>query len=336
MQPLIQVQGLCKSYRVLRRRPGLRGALANLFHPHHESIRAVREISFTINPGELVGYLGPNGAGKSTTIRILSGLLVPDSGEVQVGGLVPWQNRETYVRGIGAVFGNRSTLWWDLPVLDSLELMQPMYRIPAATFARNLSEFSEVLELGPFINRPVRTLSLGQRMRADLVAALLHDPAILFLDEPTIGLDVVARERVRQFIRHVNQTRGTTVLLTTHDLNDIEKLCERIMIIDQGSLLYDGSLHRLNDRYAADWILEARIDEEGGEIALPGLPPPTRTNGRYVFRFDPRQMSSTEMMQLLLARWEVSDLEIHRPPVEDTIRRIYEERLLQPGGTNFS
>ncbi len=249
MAEIIRVKDLHKHFRVARQGRGWGGAIRNLVAPQFKEVRAVDGVSFTLQAGELVGYLGPNGAGKSTTLKILTGLLVPSSGEVQVNGFLPWKDRTRYVAQIGAVFGQRTTLWWDLPVRDSFELMQSMYQIPEARFRNNVRDFIELLEIGPFLNTPVRSLSLGQRMRADLVAALLHEPQLLFLDEPTIGLDVVAKERIRQFIRTIHERRRTTIILTTHDLSDVEKLCERVIILDLGRVLYDGSLDRLLERF---------------------------------------------------------------------------------------
>lgn len=328
MAEIIRVRHLHKFFKVLRRRGGLRGALLNLVAPLYREVRAVEDVGFSLQAGELVGYLGPNGAGKSTTLKILTGLLVPTSGEVISNGLVPWEKRETYVREIGAVFGNRTTLWWDLPVIDSLELLQPMYRIPAARFRQNLNEFNRLLDLDPFLHTPVRSLSLGQRMRADLCAALLHEPRLIFLDEPTIGLDVVAKEHIRQFILHVNRQRGVTVLLTTHDLSDVERLCERVMIIDRGRLLYDGTLNSLNRRFESDWSLKVDFEEEYPDVSLAGLPEPRRAGAQAVYTFDHRQVASADLIQALLARFKIADLEVRRPPLEETIRRIYEEKLL--------
>jgi ABC-2 type transport system ATP-binding protein len=226
MKPIIQVSGLEKHFKISRHHRGLWGSLLNLTTRQYTLVRAVNGISFEMQPGELVGYLGPNGAGKSTTIKMLTGLLVPSGGELQVNGFVPWKERQAYVARIGAVFGQRTTLWWDLPVIETFDLLQHIYRIPADRYRQNLAEFRKLLELDSFLNSPVRSLSLGQRMRADLSAALLHDPTLLFLDEPTIGLDVVAKERIRQFITHINRQHGTTVILTTHDLSDVEKMCE--------------------------------------------------------------------------------------------------------------
>ena len=333
MPSIIQVNDVCKSFRVTRRRPGLRGTLVNLIAPQYQEVRAVDHISFTLREGELVGYLGPNGAGKSTTIKMLTGLLVPSSGELLVDGFTPWKDRQRYVAHIGAVFGQRTTLWWDLPVIESFELLQPMYRVPADRFRRNLNEFVDLLEMGDFINQPVRALSLGQRMRADLCAALLHEPRLVFLDEPTIGLDVVAKERIRQFILHMNRERGVTVLLTTHDLSDVERLCERVMILDHGRLLFDGRLSDLNERFESDWFLVVSFAEDYEDVSLPGLPPPHREDHTAVYRFDHRQVGSAELIQQLLPRFHIYDIEVRRPAVEETVRRIYEERLLlEPAG----
>jgi len=330
MAEIVRVRDLRKTFRVLDRRPGLSGSLLNLVAPRHHEIRAVEGVSFDLQPGDLVGYLGPNGAGKSTTIKVLTGLLVPSGGEVRARGMTPWAERERYVRGIGAVFGNRTTLWWDLPVIDSLELLEPMYEIPRERFTRNLKEFSELLDLGPFLDTPVRSLSLGQRMRADLCAALLHEPELVFLDEPTIGLDVVAKEAIRQFIRHVNRERGVTMLLTTHDLSDVERLCERVMILDHGRLLYDGTLLELNARFESNWTLKVDFDEEYRDASLPGLQPPLREGRQAIYSFDHRALPSAEVIQALLARFKIADLEVRRPPLEETIRRIYAQKLLLP------
>jgi ABC-2 type transport system ATP-binding protein len=328
MDAIIQVHDLSKSFQITRRRAGVFGSLANLVAPQYHTVKAVEEVSFTLQEGDLVGYLGPNGAGKSTTIKMLTGLLVPTSGELRVDGLVPWKDRSRYVARIGAVFGQRTTLWWDLPVIESLELQRPMYRVPAGIFKRNLDEFVTLLEMEEFLHSPVRSLSLGQRMRADLCAALLHEPRLVFLDEPTIGLDVIAKERIRQFIHHINRERGVTVLLTTHDLSDVERLCERVMILDRGRLLYDGTLALLNNRFESDWFLVVTFADDYEDVTLPGLVPPAREDHRAVYRFDHRTHSSAELIQQILPRFRINDVEVRRPALEETIRRIYEERLL--------
>lgn len=326
---MIRVEQLRKHFTVSRRRHGFLGALAGIVSADRRVIRAVDDISFSVAPGELVGYLGPNGAGKSTTIKMLTGLLVPSGGLVEVSGYVPWRQRETYVANIGAVFGQRTTLWWDLPVVDSLNLLRHVYGIPAERFHANLREFRALLELDEFIESPVRSLSLGQRMRADLCAAMLHDPTLLFLDEPTIGLDVVAKERIRQFISHINQARGTTVLLTTHDLQDVEKLCERVLIIDHGRLLFDGSLALLLTRFGGKRELVVDLAEPYAQIEIDGADVISFDGQRATLQFERDAISASELIGRLSARYRIRDLSVREPEIEATIRRIYQERLLE-------
>ncbi len=326
MTPIIHVENLTKHFRIRRHRLGRWGTLRRLVSRDFEPVRAVDGISFTVQPGEMVGYLGPNGAGKSTTIKILTGLLVPSGGTVTVGGFVPWRQREQYVGQIGAVFGQRTTLWWDLPVIESLELLQHIYRIPSDRFRQNLAEFRQMLELDAFIHAPVRSLSLGQRMRADLCAAMLHDPKLLFLDEPTIGLDVVARDRIRRFIGQINRERGTTVVLTTHDLQDVEKLCRRVMIIDHGRLLFDGTLPDLLERFGAHREMVVDLAEEYDDVSVPGAEVVERQGLRVTYRFSRQALSASELIGRISARYRVQDLSVREPEIESTIRRIYENR----------
>ncbi len=285
--------------------------------------------------GELVGYIGPNGAGKSTTLKMLTGLLAPTRGELFVNGYVPWRERRAYVGRIGAVFGQRTTLWWDLPVIESLEMLQHIYDIASPRFANNLYEFRKLLELDEFLNTPVRSLSLGQRMRADLCAALLHDPPLLFLDEPTIGLDVVAKERIRQFILHINQQHGTTVILTTHDLSDVEKLCERVMIIDKGRVLFDGSLASLRQRFGGERQLTVDFAEDYPDVSVPDAEVAYREGKQVTYRFDRLQVSASELIARVSERFRIIDLQVREPDIENTVRRIYEERLLEQTGVEF-
>lgn len=238
---MIQVKNLCKTYRVSRREGGLLQAVKALGKRETHEIKALDDLSFTIGDGEIVGYIGPNGAGKSSTIKVLSGILVPDSGECIVNGRVPWKERKKHVAEIGVVFGQRSQLWWDVPVVDSFELLRDIYSIEQARYQRNVEELTELLDLSQLLRTPARQLSLGQRMRCEIAASLLHDPKVLFLDEPTIGLDAISKLAVRSFIQQRNRTHGTTVLLTTHDMQDIEALATRILLIGQGRLLLDGS-----------------------------------------------------------------------------------------------
>lgn len=328
MTEIIRVKNLHKNFRVARRGRGWSGAIRNLIAPEFNEVRAVDGVSFSLREGELVGYLGPNGAGKSTTLKILTGLLVPTSGEVEVNGYLPWKDRTRYVAQIGAVFGQRTTLWWDLPVSDSFELMRYMYQIPEARFRNNLRDFIDLLEIDSFLNTPVRSLSLGQRMRADLVAALLHEPPLLFLDEPTIGLDVVAKERIRQFIHTIHNRGRTTIILTTHDLSDVEKLCERVIILDLGRVLYDGSLDTLIERFEDQRSLIVTFADPVSDPTLPGIPAPHLEGRTATYLFDGRQVTVASLIEQIFQRFRVADVEIRRPDIEETIRRIYEQKLL--------
>ncbi|TYP70591.1 ABC transporter ATP-binding protein [Paenibacillus methanolicus] len=246
----IDVQDLRKEFSVQRNREGLGGALKDLFKREYNQIRAVKDISFQIPQGEICGYIGENGAGKSTTIKMLTGILVPTAGRIQVNGFVPYKEREKFVRGIGVVFGQRSQLWWDIGVIESFQLLRKVYRVSEADYRKRLDELVERLQLAELLNRPVRKLSLGQRMRCELVASLLHNPSILFLDEPTIGLDIVVKTEIRDFLKQMNKEHGTTILLTTHDLQDIEALCSRVIMLDDGRIIYDGGLDELKARWS--------------------------------------------------------------------------------------
>ena len=331
---MIHVADLHKDFKVYHHHRGGLGALRNLITRAHRIVKAVDGVSFDLARGELVGYLGPNGAGKSTTIKMLTGLLVPTRGEVVVDGRVPWRERRAHVARIGVVFGQRNALWWDLPAIESLDLLRHIYRVPADRFQRNLDTFRELLDLDPFLSTPVRSLSLGQLMRANLAAALLHDPELLFLDEPTIGLDVVAKERIRRFILHINQERGVTVILTTHDLGDVEKLCERVLMIDQGRLLYDGRLEELRQQFGGERELVVDLAEDYDEVAIDGARLVGREGRRVTFRFPrsgPEALTASTLIGRLSERYRLLDLSVREPEIEATVRRIYEERLLEKG-----
>ncbi|RLD03651.1 MAG: sugar ABC transporter ATP-binding protein [Chloroflexota bacterium] len=326
---MIKVSNLSKYFKIAKHNRGTFGAVRNLFNTEYNLVKAVDQVNFEIQAGELLGYIGPNGAGKSTTIKMLTGLLVPTSGDLLVNQLVPWKNRKRYVAEIGAVFGQRTTLWWDLPVIESLELLQHIYHVPEKRFRANFNEFREILELDAFLDTPVRSLSLGQRMRADICAALLHNPKLLFLDEPTIGLDVVAKERIRRFIRYINEERGTTVLLTTHDISDVEKLCQRVMIIDHGKLLYDGNLAALKNRFGGKRILEVDFAENYAEIPLEGAEVAERSGHKVTYHFQRGTITASALIGQLSAKYRVRDIEVRLQEIESIIRRIYEERLLE-------
>lgn len=328
--PLIEVNSVCKQFRRRKRRQGFWGNLSGLVNPEYETKSAVDHVSFTIDAGEIVGYIGPNGAGKSTTIKMLSGILVPSSGSIKVLGLVPYQQRKIYARQIGVVFGQRTHLWWDVPVIDSLNLLREIYKVPEAQFRRNLERFGDLLGLGEFQNVPVRQLSLGQRVRADIAAALLHDPAILFLDEPTIGVDVVSKEQLRTFIKEINRDRNVTVILTTHDMNEIEKLCQRVMIIDHGRILYDGSLDRIRARYASERILTVEFEEEVPDFTPAGatLVRSEGSNGvgrKKWFAFDRNELPASDLIASISARYPVADLTVTEQEIETVIRQIYQD-----------
>jgi ABC-2 type transport system ATP-binding protein len=289
-------------------------------------VRAVDGVSFEIEGGGLVGYVGPNGAGKSTTVKMLTGILVPTAGRISVAGLDPSRQRIQLARRIGVVFGQRVQLWWDLPLRDSFELLRHIYRVPFERWRTNLDTFTELLELGPFLETPVRQLSLGQRMRGELTASMLHDPEILFLDEPTIGLDVVAKARVRDFLATVNRERGVTVLLTTHDLSDIERLCRRLLIIDHGRVIYDGGLESLIERYGEERTLIVDLEEAADPLEVAGARVVRVEGPRQWLRFRRDSVSAAELTAAVAAKASLVDLAIDEPDIEDVVRRIYLDR----------
>ncbi len=320
---MIKVQHLTKDYKRVKRREGLLGSVRTLFSADYEITRAVDDISFEVREGELVGYIGPNGAGKSTSIKMLCGILVPTGGEIEVNGLVPHKHRMENTRQIGAVFGQKTQLWWDVPVIESLRLFRDMYKVSAAQFKRNLELFNELLDLHEYQNTPVRQLSLGQRLRADMAAALLHDPRLLFLDEPMIGVDVVAKERLRTFIREINRDRKVTILLTTHDMTDIEKVCSRIMIIDHGRIVYDGSLQEIRGQYGRQRTLVVEFEEEVQDFTAPNAKL-TRSEGRKKwFAFNRFETSPSTLIANISSRYPILDLAVEEPEIEEIVRRIY-------------
>ncbi|MEV0220772.1 ATP-binding cassette domain-containing protein [Streptomyces sp. NPDC050704] len=324
--PIIQVEGLTKEYHRPVRHSGAFGALRTLFTRQRITSQALQGVDFEINSGELVGYLGPNGAGKSTTIKILTGILQPTRGVVEVAGKLPWRDREENALNIGVVFGQRTQLWWDLPLRDSLDLIAKLYGVSRARYKKNMETFAELLDLQPFLDTPVRQLSLGQRMRGDLAAAMLPQPRILFLDEPTIGLDVVARERMREFIANLNREEGTTVILTTHDLADVERLCPRIILIDGGRVLYDGSVSSLKARYAPHRQLVVQLAEGHSwvDLEIPGVAFTTgdRT-GQICLHFLPDQIQAPDLIGAVLRQNAVTDMSITEPELEGVVRRLY-------------
>ena len=320
--PQIVVENLRKAFQVAERKPGLWGAISGVARRKYRTVKALDGISFSVEPGELVGYIGPNGAGKSTTVKVLSGILVPDSGIAEVCGRVPWKQRIAHVGEIGVVFGQRTQLWWDLPVVESFELLRDIYRVGEAAYQTKREELIAVLDIGDLLDTPVRQLSLGQRMRCDLAAALLHAPPILFLDEPTIGLDAVSKLAVREFVKKLNRD-GVTVLLTTHDMDDIEALCTRVMVIGSGAILSDGTLADLRARVTRErWLT---IDLAGGEWTdEPETTVIRREGARVVLAFDPQLVTPAELIRRVTSKHAVIDLFVENPPIETIIARLYE------------
>jgi viologen exporter family transport system ATP-binding protein len=314
---LIELEGVEKTFTLRVKRGRLRR--------ERRVVRAVDGVSFEIEAGSLVGYVGPNGAGKSTTVKMLTGILVPSGGRISVAGLEPSRRRIQLARRIGVVFGQRVQLWWDLPLRDSFELLRHIYRVPFGRWRANLDSFAELLELGPFLDTPVRQLSLGQRMRGELTAAMLHDPEILFLDEPTIGLDIVAKARAREFLAAMNRERGVTVLLTTHDLADIERLCSRMLIIDHGHVIYDGGIETLIRRYGDERTLIVDLEEPASPLEVNGARVVRVEGPRQWLRFRRDAVSAADLTAAVAAKARLVDLAVEEPDIEDVVRRIYVE-----------
>jgi ABC-2 type transport system ATP-binding protein len=321
--PVIELTDVTKQF-VIRQRAGR-------FRRHRIVVNAVDTLSLAIGAGELVGYIGPNGAGKSTTIKLLTGILTPSGGRVRVAGLDPQRQRITLARRVGVVFGQRSQLWWDLPLRDSFDLLRSIYRVPAARHRHNCDAFVEMLELGAFLDTPVRQLSLGQRMRGEITAALLHDPAVVYLDEPTIGLDVISKARVRDFLRVINRDRGVTIVLTTHDLDDVEALSSRLIVVDRGRIVHDGSVADTKRRYAPHRTLIVDLSVPGPPIAVPHTEVIKVEQHRQWIRFHPDQASASEIIAAIAATTNIHDLTIAEPDIEDVITRIYRREVPHQG-----
>ena len=326
MTAIIAASGVSKTFHQPKRFSGLGGALKGLFNRDYTEIHAVADISFTIAAGEAVGYLGPNGAGKSTMIKMMTGILVPSGGALSVLGRAPHSHRMINAAEIGVVFGQRSQLWWDLPVRDSFELNRHIYDIPAARYADNLAYLSDMLAMGGYLDRPVRQLSLGQRMRAEIAMALLHDPKILFLDEPTIGLDVVAKDAVRKFLSKLNRERGTTIILTTHDLQDIEEICPRLIMVDEGKLLFDGEVTRLRAALGSRRRLTLTFGTDPGAITLAGAQLVSDEGAAKHFLLDSEEISILNVLTELGSGYDLSDVALEEPDIEEVIRTFYQNK----------
>lgn len=325
---MISVNGLCKEFRLVKHKKGILGSISSLFSREYVTTHALDHISFNIAEGELVGYIGPNGAGKSTTVKILSGILVPTSGEVKVMGKTPWEHRVETVRQLGVVFGQRTQLWWDLPVIESFDLLKDIYGISTADYKRTLDSLIDVLNLSKLCHVPVRQLSLGQRMRCDIAASLLHSPKILFLDEPTIGLDAVSKLAVRDFIRHLNKERKITILLTTHDMDDVESLCSRVLILNEGKIFLDGSLDVLRKKMAPERRLIVDLLNENDTVNDSEATLIKQEGHRVYLSFNPLKTPTPKLISRITANHAIRDLIVENPPIEEIIAKFYRDANL--------
>ncbi|MDF2937903.1 MAG: transporter [Paenibacillaceae bacterium] len=322
---MIHVEGISKTFLVPKRKAGFGHSMKALFHREYNHVKALQDISFHINPGEIVGYIGPNGAGKSTTIKVMSGILVPDEGNCSIMGHTPWKERTRYVQRIGVVFGQRSQLWWDVPVEESFELLKEIYKIPAGLYRQNKDMLTDSLDLGALLQTPVRSLSLGQRMRCEIAASLLHGPELLFLDEPTIGLDAVSKLAVRRFIQTLNREKGVTVILTTHDMSDIEALASRLLLIGKGKLLYDGSLTDLRSRYSLQRTITVLFKERADVLEVPGAALSSWSPERAVYTVEEADANMSGIITYLASRLEILDVTVDAQPIDDLIISLYKE-----------
>ena len=334
---MIDVHNLSKTYKVSRRSSGMRAAIKQFIRPSFDEIHAISDLSFHIDPGEIVGYMGPNGAGKSTTIKIMSGILTPDSGTCLIDGRTPWVERKSHVSRIGVVFGQRSQLWWDTPVIDSFELLKEIYRVSDTAYRKQFQLLVETLNLSELLNTPVRQLSLGQRMRCEVAASLIHQPKILFLDEPTIGLDAVSKLAIREFIQTINREKAVTVILTTHDTSDLEALCKRVMLIGKGQILYDGDFDLLKKTHAPERYIEvkANYDMEVGQLQriLDSYPSShakllSFNQNEFTLELNPEQISVGQLITHIGSQIDIEDLEVKAVPVDEMVARLYKVHQL--------
>ena len=319
----IEVKHITKTFKVAVKKNGLLEALKAFFHREYKYVEAVKDISFSIEKGEIIGYIGPNGAGKSTTIKILSGILTPDSGKCKIGKMTPWKNRKDYVKKIGVVFGQRSQLWWDIPAEDTFDLLKDIYDLDEKDYQKTKQELIEKLNLKDIINVPVRQLSLGQRMRCEIAASLLHEPEILFLDEPTIGLDAISKQLVRDFVKQINKEKKTTIILTTHDMTDIEALAKRIILIGNGQVLYDGSLQKLKNNYATKKYIKVKTNTSITE-KIPGVLKKEKTKDGYNFIIDSKKLNISEFLNDISKKAQIEDVEIDNEKLDNMIVNLYE------------
>lgn len=329
---VITTENLSKTFKVTKKDPGVRGALKALVNPKFDSVEAVKQVSFEVQPGEMVGYIGVNGAGKSTTIKMLTGILEPTGGKVEVLGRDPHRERVKNAREIGVVFGQRTQLWWDLALIESLNLIGKIYEIPRQEFKDQLEQFGEILDIKLLFSVPIRQMSLGQKMRSELAATLIHNPKVVYLDEPTIGLDLLVKEKIRDFIRQQNKDKAITVMLTTHDLGDIEELCSRVIIIDDGSLIYDGPLNVIRDRFGKFREITFEIQNETSGLTLPaGAEMINQENRKVTVRFDRTQTSASKVTTAVMRDVEVLDFSLAEPDLTMIVKQIYRGALANGG-----
>ena len=329
---MIEVKNVTKEFKKVVKEAGLKGSIKSLFHKQVETVKAVDDISFSVEKGEILGFIGPNGAGKSTAIKMLTGILTPTSGEIMINGQIPYKNRKKYVKEIGVVFGQRTQLWWDLPLSETFTVLKEIYQIEDDAFKKRMGFLNEVLDLEQFIKSPVRTLSLGQRMRADIAASMIHNPKVLFLDEPTIGLDVVVKDNIRKAIAEINQNEKTTIILTTHDISDIELLCKRIVMIDKGKKVYDGALDKMKEKYGKmreihinlkstedmeklAFATKFNLLEDDLEIKVEGK--------KAIIKFNSSKAQVSDMLSYILGTISVKDIAVSEADIEEIIRRLY-------------
>lgn len=322
---MISVKKLNKTFKVSKKKAGVLSALKSFIKPEYELVQALKDVSFEISKGEIIGYIGPNGAGKSTTIKVMSGILTPDNGQCIINGKTPWQDRINHVKNIGVVFGQRSQLWWDIPVIDSFNLLKDIYKINDQDFHQTLDLLKETLSIQDFINVPVRQLSLGQRMRCEIAASLLHSPDILFLDEPTIGLDAVSKVAVRDFIKEINAKKNTTVILTTHDMSDIEALADRVILIGKGQVLFDGHLKSIRDKYVTHKTITIDHHVSDYKITYPGVDIIESDKDRLVLSVNLKQVKVSDLITYLARHFDIIDMTVEDPSVDDIIIDMYKE-----------
>lgn len=326
-ETIIKARDLSKTFRIYEKGEGIRGYLKNLVSRSYREVNAVEDLNLEIEKGEMIGYIGANGAGKSTTVKMLTGILEPSEGTIEVNGIKPQKNRKKNAMNIGVVFGQKTQLWWDLPVKESFKLLKEIYEVSDEDYDKRIEEFDDVLNLSDFWDQPVRKLSLGQKMRCELAASFLHHPPIVYLDEPTIGLDVAVKEKIRDFIRKMNREKDITVMLTTHDMEDIEDLCDRVVVLDEGRKIYDGDLDQLVNSFSSRRVIIDLKDPEGFDPDMKGVNELKKENGHIEIVFNREKLSAADLMSEILSEYDVIDFEIREPDIDSVVKKIYNEGI---------